>query len=74
MSAEIQAWYDEFMRKTHAEQAARHVLAVLRARGIAVPDAVRERIVSEKDPERLERWIEKAAVAASAAEVIDEPS
>ena len=41
---------------------------------ITVPDAARERILVEKDPERLERWLEKAAVAASVVEVIDEPS
>jgi hypothetical protein len=53
---------------------ARGVLTVLRARGITVPDAVRERILIEKDPGRLERWLEKSAVALSVAEVIDEPS
>jgi hypothetical protein len=47
---------------------------VLRARGIAVPDAARERILAQKDPERLERWLEKAAVAVVITEVIDEPS
>jgi len=56
------------------EEAARALLAVLRARGLAVPDAVRERILSQKDPERLERWLEKAAVAASVTAVLDEPS
>jgi len=50
------------------------VLTVLRARGLAVPDAARERILSQKDPERLERWLEKAAVAASVAAVLDEPN
>ena len=50
------------------------VLTVLRVRGIAVPDAARERILAQKDPERLERWIEKAAVAASLEDVLDEPS
>jgi hypothetical protein len=58
----------------HAAGEARALLTVLRARGIAVPDAVRERILAEKDPERLERWLEKAAVAASVAAVIDEPN
>jgi hypothetical protein len=57
-----------------AEEAARAVLTVLRARGLAVSDAVRERILSQKDPERLERWLEKAAVAASVAAILDEPS
>ena len=56
------------------EEAVRAVLAVLRVRGIAVPDATRERILSEKDPARLERWLERAVLAASVAEVIDEPS
>jgi hypothetical protein len=57
-----------------AEEAARALLTVLRVRGIAVPDAVRERILAQKDPERLERWLEKAAVAASVTAVIDEPN
>ena len=57
-----------------AETAARDVLTVLRARGLAVPDAARERILSQKDPERLERWLEKAAVAESVDAVIDEPN
>jgi hypothetical protein len=56
------------------EEAARALLTVLRARGIAVPDAVRERILAQRDPERLERWLEKAAVAASVTAVIDEPN
>jgi hypothetical protein len=54
------------------EEAARNLLTVLRARGIAVPDAVRERILAQKDPERLERWLEKAVVASSVTAVIDE--
>jgi hypothetical protein len=57
-----------------AEEAARNLLAVLQARGIAVQDSVRERILVQKDPEQLERWLNKAAVASSVAEVIDEPS
>jgi hypothetical protein len=56
------------------EEAARAVLMVLRARGVAVPDAVCERILAQKDQERLERWLEKAAVASSIAEVLDEPN
>ena len=53
---------------------ARAVLTVLRARGIAVSEAARERIFAQKEPERLERWLEKAAVAASIAEVIGDLS
>ena len=57
-----------------AEEAARNLLTVLRVRGITVPDVARERILAQKDPERLERWIEKAVTAASLSEVIDDPS
>ena len=57
-----------------AEEAARNLLTVLGVRGIAVPDAARERILAQKDAERLERWLAKAVVAASVGEVMDEPS
>lgn len=57
-----------------AEEAAHNLLTTLRVRGLAVPAAVRERILAQKDPERLERWLERAIVAASIAEVLDEPS
>ncbi len=50
------------------------VLTVLRVRGLSVPDAARERILAEKDPARLERWHERAILAASVAEVLGEPS
>jgi hypothetical protein len=56
------------------EEAARNLLTVLRVRGLAVPKAARERILAEKDPSRLERWHERAILAASIAEVLDEPS
>lgn len=64
----------QLIDRGRTEEAARAVLTVLRARGMAVPDAVRERILAEKDPGRLERWIERAVVAASVADVIDDPS
>ena len=57
-----------------AEEAARAVLTVLRVRGIPVPDAAREHILAEKDADRLERWHERAVLAASVDEVFDEPS
>jgi len=49
------------------------VLAVLRVRGIAVPDAARERILAQRDLEQLKRWLEKAIVASSIGEVFDGP-
>ena len=43
-------------------------------RGATVPDAVRERILAEKDPERQQLWLERAVVMTSLAEVLGEPS
>ncbi|WP_437279117.1 hypothetical protein WME90_00750 [Sorangium sp. So ce375] len=82
VSAEIRAWFEEYKQQLRnegrnegrAEEAARAVLTALRVRGIAVPDTARERILAEKDPETLERWHERAIVAASLAEVLDELS
>ena len=65
---------DEGRAEGRAEGEARALLTVLRGRGIAVPDIARERILAEKDPARLERWIERAIVAGSFAEVLDDPS
>ncbi|MFY9821495.1 MAG: hypothetical protein WAM82_08935 [Thermoanaerobaculia bacterium] len=64
----------KYVAQGRTEEAARAVLTVLRVRGIAVPDAARERILAQKDPERLERWLEKAAVASSVTAVLDEPN
>jgi len=66
--------HTEGLTEGRTEEAARNVLTVLRTRGFAVPDAVRERILAQKDLERLERWLEKAVVAASVNAVIDEPN
>jgi len=59
-----------------AQEAARNLLTVLRVRAIEVSDAVREHILAQKDKDldRLERWLEKAAIAASILEVIEEPN
>jgi len=65
---------DEGRDEGRAEARARDVVTVLRVRGIALPEAARERILAEKDPARLERWLERAIVAPSVAEVIDDPS
>jgi len=65
---------DEGRNEGRTEANARAVLTALRVRGIAVPDAARERILVEKDPERLKRWLERSILAASVADVLDEPS
>jgi flagellar biosynthesis/type III secretory pathway protein FliH len=57
-----------------AEARANDVLTVLRVRGIAVPEAVRQQILAQKDLQRLEQWLEKAAVATAIGDVIDSPN
>jgi hypothetical protein len=66
----VEAWRQEARTEMQAEA----VLTVLRVRGIDVPDAVRERILIQKDQEQLKRWLEKAAVASSIREVLEDPS
>ena len=46
------------------------LIAILEARDID-PGAARERIVGERDPHRLDRWIARAATAATLAEALD---
>jgi hypothetical protein len=65
---------DEGRAEGEAVAKAGAVLTALRVRGIPVPGATRERILAQKDPVRLERWLERAVVAASIADVLDEPS
>jgi hypothetical protein len=65
---------DEGRKEGRTEEAARAVLTVLRARGLRVPKAARERILAQKDPEQLERWLKRAAIAGSTAEVFQEPN
>jgi hypothetical protein len=57
-----------------AEGEARALLTVLRSRRISVSEAARERILAESDLARIELWIEKACLAASLADVLDDPS
>jgi hypothetical protein len=66
----VEAWRQEARTEMQAEA----VLTVLRVRGIDVPDAVRERILIQKDQEQLKRWLEKAAVTSSIREVLEDPS
>jgi Uma2 family endonuclease len=49
------------------------VLALLGARGIALDGAAQARILAERDPARLQRWIARAAICATAAELFAEP-
>ncbi|WP_438015189.1 Uma2 family endonuclease [Sorangium sp. So ce315] len=58
---------DEWVEaRTQARTQARAILAVLSARGLAVPEAVRARVLACEQPAALERWLTSAATAASA--------
>jgi hypothetical protein len=57
--------------KGKAEGEARAVLAVLDARGIEVPDPVREDITSCTDLDQLDTWIRRAATAAKVQDLFD---
>jgi uncharacterized ferritin-like protein (DUF455 family) len=70
----MQRSWDDARAEGRTEARAKDVLTVLRARGIAVTDGVRQRIQSQRDLEQLERWLEKASVATSIGDVIDDPS
>jgi hypothetical protein len=61
-------------RAEAAKALAKAVLTALRVRGIPVPAAVRKRILAEKDLERLARWHEKAFVATSSKELVNDAS
>jgi hypothetical protein len=67
-------YQSDFAKKYVAQGRAEAVLTVLQSRSIAVPDLARERILAEREPARLKRWLERAVVAASISEVLDEPS
>ena len=47
------------------------LLTLLGGRGIPVPDAARERILAERRKAQIERWIKRASVATSLADVLD---
>jgi hypothetical protein len=48
---------------------AKAVLKVLAARGVSVPDDVRERVLACEDPEQVDRWLARASTADTADEL-----
>jgi post-segregation antitoxin (ccd killing protein) len=71
---ELKTWqetYEEAYAEACLEQRGDSVLTTLRARGIAVTAAARQRIAASKDEKQLTRWLKRAAVAASIDEVFD---
>lgn len=57
--------------KGRAEAMSESVVAVLEARGLSVPDRVRERVAEESDPEILSGWLRRAATVERAGGLFD---
>ena len=56
-------------RLGRADSAARVLLTILAARGIAIADQIRARIAECADPDLLERWATRAATCSTIDEV-----
>ncbi len=52
-----------------ADGSAEAAIVLLTARGVAVDSATRARILAERDAQRLDRWIVRAASCTQAAEL-----
>jgi len=61
------------IQKLQARGEAEAVLKVLEARGAAVSEAQRQEILACRDLDRLDRWLRRAALAASVDEVLSDP-
>jgi hypothetical protein len=57
--------FEEIRAEGSAQGSAKALLIMLQGRGISVPDAARERILAERNPEQLTRWLERAGVVTS---------
>ncbi len=57
------------VREIRARTQLHSVLTVLRARHIQMARPIRDRLVSEKDPERLTRWLQSACIAMSVEDI-----
>lgn len=68
----MQGTWKDARRIGRTEADAQAVLTVFRVRGLVVSSAARERILAEQDPAQLERWLERAILAASVDEVFDD--
>ncbi|MFT4299261.1 MAG: hypothetical protein QM597_06480 [Aeromicrobium sp.] len=65
LSDENQRIHERGWRKGAAEAKAADILKVLEARGFAVPDDLRERILATTDLDRLDTWLGEAVIAST---------
>jgi hypothetical protein len=59
--------------RVRCQTMASDVLTVLDARGLAVPDKVRQRVEASEDLFKLDDWLRRAAVVSSAQEIFGKP-
>ena len=75
MSTGTYEYKSDFARKYYfrgkAEAKAQDVLAVLAARGIAVPDEARDQITACTEIDQLDEWLLRAATAEGITNVLD---
>lgn len=69
----VEAIRDEGVKQGVEQGIARSILALLEDRGLAVDAAERERIVACRDPDRLQRWLLRAARATQVQQIFAEP-
>ncbi|MBO0822270.1 MAG: hypothetical protein J2P27_00230 [Actinobacteria bacterium] len=62
-------WLDRLDADARAKQGGQMVLRILAARGIAVTDDMRDRVLGCSDLDQLETWADKAATATSLSDV-----
>ncbi len=62
------------LRDKGIKLATRSLINMLRIRGFDVPEQTRQRILAERDIERIEQWLERAVTATNLAEVFEEPN
>jgi hypothetical protein len=70
MYTTMEEYRAEGLVKGHVQGRAEALLIVLQGRGIAVPDAARERILAEKDPARLTHWLQRAGIVTSVEDLL----
>lgn len=63
----------EGLADARAEVVAKYLFLILCIQRVEVPEVARERILAERDIDRLQRWIEKAVHASTIGEVLDDP-
>jgi Uma2 family endonuclease len=69
--AERAAALEEELAASEVKAKAAAVLMVLDARGLPIPEEVRERVLSSRDLAEIERWLRRAAIVSSTAELLD---